>query len=247
MYKSLLSSDEAISLRHLKHYLNRYDKFLVIPEDLDFSDPDFDGIRRFPSAYFESRATYSRLLLSEKFYSAFSDYEYILCYQLDCLVFSDQLGEWCSKGYDYIGAPWFKRPGLGWNYTGPERAGNGGFSLRHVEHSIDAIRRSNQTGLGDVVRAVAELRSGWFHADLKRALLLKRYAATTYPHNEDIWWSYAQNYMSEFRVAPVEVAVKFAFETNPQYCFERNGRQLPFGCHGWNRYQRAFWQQYLLR
>ena len=58
MYKPPLSSDEAISLRHLKHYLNRCDKFLVIPEDLDFSDPDFDLIR-FPAAYFKSVATFN--------------------------------------------------------------------------------------------------------------------------------------------------------------------------------------------
>ena len=144
VYKPQLSPDEAISLRHLKHYLKKYDKFLVIPEDLDFSDPDFDLIR-FPAAYFKSTATFSHLLLTEEFYSAFSHYEYILSYQLDCLVFSDQLGEWCTKGYDYIGAPWFKTPGLGWGYEGPELAGNGGLSLRHVAHCIEAIRRSNQT------------------------------------------------------------------------------------------------------
>jgi small ligand-binding sensory domain FIST len=27
---------------------------------------------------------------------------------MDCLVFSDQLLAWCNRGYDYVGAPWFK-------------------------------------------------------------------------------------------------------------------------------------------
>ena len=58
--------------------------------------------------YFISKESYSRLLVSKSFYEAFSEYEYILIYQPDCLVFSDQLLEWCKKGNDYIGAPWYK-------------------------------------------------------------------------------------------------------------------------------------------
>ncbi len=247
VYKPVLSSDEAISLRHLKHYLSKYDKFVIMPEDLEFSDQDFELIK-FPSEFFKSVAAFSRFSLSERLYSTFSEYEYVLSYQLDCLVFSDQLGEWCTKGYDYIGAPWFKTPQLGWSYEGPERAGNGGLSLRHVAHSIEAIRRSNQTGLWDMARSLAAVRPNHLYRDLKRALLLKRNAAATYPRGEDLWWSMlAQDYMPEFRVAPVEIAVKFAFETNPEYCFEVNGGQLPFGCHAWGKYQRSFWEPHLLK
>ena len=246
VYKPQLSSDELISLRHLKHYLSRYNKILVMPENLDFTDPDFGEIR-FPAACFKSVETFNRLQLSEEFYRAFSRYEYILSYQLDCLVFSDRLGEWCTKGYDYIGAPWFRTPALGWSYEGPERAGNGGLSLRHVAHCMEAIRRSNQTGFWDVARALAKIRPNRLYRDLKRALLLKRDAAATYPYGEDMWWSnFAHIYMPEFRVAPVEVAVDFAFEADPEYCFEKNGRRLPFGCHAWGRYQRSFWEPHLL-
>ena len=42
--------------------------------------------------------------MKEKFYRAFADYEYILIYQLDCLVFASSLEEWCGKGWDYVGS-----------------------------------------------------------------------------------------------------------------------------------------------
>jgi hypothetical protein len=48
-------------------------------------------------------------------------------------------------------------------------------------------------------------------------------------------------------VAPVEEALGFSFEREPRYCFERNGGRLPFGCHAWNRWDRPFWEPYLIR
>ena len=246
-HKSELSADEQISVRHLEHYLGDYDKFLVIPDNLDVSVPGCRPIR-FDPAYFTSVQAYSRLCLSEEFYRAFEGYRYILCYQLDCLVFSDRLSEWCAKGYDYMGAPWFKRPALGWTYEGPELAGNGGLSLRHVADSLEAIRRSNQFGITDILAAVTRVRrSPQLLSDLKRALKLKRDSAASFRYAEDIWWAMqASNYLPSFRIAPVEVAVGFSFETDPRYCFERNGRRLPFGCHAWARYDKEFWNPYLL-
>ena len=40
--------------------------------------------------------------------------------------------------------------------------------------------------------------------------------------------------------------LRFSFEVAPRLCFELNGRRLPFGCHGWHRYDRTFWEPYLL-
>src|ERR1044071_9510110 len=86
--------------------------------------------------------------MSEPFYRAFEEYDYILIYQLDCLVFSNALEAWCHKGYDYIGAPWFER----WHQLRSERSaypdeivegfgavGNGGFSLRNVRAALDVL------------------------------------------------------------------------------------------------------------
>ena len=48
------------------------------------------------------------MLYRTEFWEKFADYEYVLMYHLDALVFSDQLQEWCGKGLDYIGAPFLR-------------------------------------------------------------------------------------------------------------------------------------------
>ncbi len=65
-------------------------------------------------------------MLSPTFYDAFQAYRYVLIYQLDALVFSDRLTEWCEMDWDYVGAPWLKCADSPW--VGASRVGNGGFS-----------------------------------------------------------------------------------------------------------------------
>jgi len=71
---------------------------------------------------------------------------------------------------------------------------------------------------------------------------------TRHPHDlEDIFWAnIAPRVCPDFRVAPVKEALKFAFESAPQYCFEQNNYQLPFCCHAWTLNDRKFWEPYLL-
>jgi len=64
---------------------------------------------------------------------------------------------------------------------------------------------------------------------------------------EDVFWANrAQLYYSEFKFATIDVALKFAFECVPRYCYEKNDYQLPFGCHAWHVYDREFWKPFLL-
>ena len=60
-----------------------------------------------------------------------------MIYQLDCLVFSDKLLEWCELDYDYIGAP------LPVSKSDPDkglsRAGNGGLSLRKAKSFLKVL------------------------------------------------------------------------------------------------------------
>jgi hypothetical protein len=66
--------------------------------------------------------------------------------------------------------------------------------------------------------------------------------------NEDIFWGYeAKKYYPEFRIASVEASLRFAFEVAPRLCFELNNHTLPFGCHAWHKYDREFWEPYLLK
>lgn len=67
-----------------------------------------------------------------------------------------------------------------------------------------------------------------------------------YSLNEDLFWSdRARLFDPTFKVAPVEVGLKFAFERFPRYCYEQNGSQLPFGAHAWAKHDREFWDPFL--
>ena len=105
LYKENFSESEKISLKHLLNFLKNYDKYFIAPKKIKVSHSKFETIR-FNKKYFLSTKMYSKLLLTQNFYKKFKNYKYILIYQLDALVFSDQLLYWCSKNYDYIGAPW---------------------------------------------------------------------------------------------------------------------------------------------
>jgi hypothetical protein len=65
--------------------------------------------------------------------------------------------------------------------------------------------------------------------------------------NEDQFWSdQATKYYPAFRIASFETGLRFAFEVDPRRCYELNNQTLPFGCHAWHKYDRSFWEPYLL-
>jgi hypothetical protein len=73
-----------------------------------------------------------------------------------------------------------------------------------------------------------------------------KWYTTNYALNEDRFWSdRALFFNPNFRVAPVSTGLQFSFERHPRYCFEQNGHKLPFGCHAWGKWDRAFWETYL--
>jgi len=255
--RSELTPDEHISLRHLTHFLGHYDKYLVMPKRLSVHYPGFETCR-FGPEFFGSAAAHTRLMLSRQFYHTFRDYTFILQYHLDSLVFSDQLLDWCALDFDYIGAPWLQCPDSPWVQR-PE-VGNGGFSLRKVDsflRVLDSTVRWHEPAEG--WRRFCAKRPTYLHYVCLPARLLlyfsrlngvkthirRRYIAPR--KNEDRFWAKeAVKYYPRFRLPPVDVALRFAFEASPQMCFELNERKLPFGCHAWERYNRAFWEPYLL-
>ena len=262
-----LSSEEEISLRHLRQYLGQFDRYIIGPKNLPKELSNF-VLQPFPTRYFTSRYGYNRLLMTEQFYRAFSDYQYILIYQLDCLVFASNLEEWCRKDWDYVGAPWLNSvddPAQG--FLG---VGNGGLSLRRVSSALavltskqlleDPKERGRKTGR----------RSKLLYEHLDSAPQLKRkiVAAKTFLHrhgyhnnvswhvrqlaktksNEDLFWGFdASKVMANFCIPVPQEALKFSFEVAPRYCFKLNSGQLPFGCHAWSKYDREFWEPFLLK
>lgn len=246
MYKNYLTPDEQISFNHLLRYLNHYDKYLMTPETLMISIPGFK-IKKFPDKYFKSAITNAELLSHPMYYSAFLDYEYIMLYHLDALVFSDQLMEWCSKGYDYIGAPWIKQVMVK-RYDFPDAVGNGGFALRRVRSFLSVIESSKHPWRAIKNELTSSIKEARYEGLFARLYDLWRNTLQRTDMIEDRFWSFkAKNYYPAFKVASVEEGLKFAFEVGPRYCFQRNNNQLPFGCHAWARYDRKFWEPYLIK
>lgn len=50
-----------------------------------------------------------------------------------------------------------------------------------------------------------------------------------------------------FRVAPIDIALEFAFETDVRKCYIMNNKQLPFGCHAWEKWDYSFWEPFIER
>lgn len=265
--RSTFTADELISLRHLEHHLGRHDRYFVAPESLEVSRPGF-GVRRFPGRFFGSVNAHTRLVMSERFYEAFTDYEYILIYHLDALCFSDELIEWCDRGYDLIGAPFFQivTP-AGSNGDGTPQdhvygeisgsAGNGGFALRRVQACLNVLRSHVPAeDPKEIWRRVTEGRSLPYRLAMLPVRWVKhlkafnsaKWECTRHWVVEDLFFAHrAAHFAPGFRVAPVPEALRFAFEVKPRRCFELTGGRLPFGCHAWQRYDRSFWEPYLMR
>ena len=252
VYKQIPSADEAASLHQLERILGRWEIRFVCPESLDMSA--YDALtpyakERFADHFFEGIDGYNTLMRDNNFYRRFGAYEYMLIYQLDAWVFRDELEYWCVQGYDYIGAPWFKRNRRYEKSNKLWRCGNGGFSLRKIDKFI-------QYTLPDI--PVYTLWGIVLHAN--RHLLRNIIRWIKYP-NSMAWFiqHQASNWEDDFfccdlaethhalKCPKPEEAALFSFERSPKYLYEEITLQrLPFGCHAWRRYQYDdFWRDYI--
>jgi hypothetical protein len=257
-----LTADEQTSLRHLTHFLGGYDKYTVASPQATIELDGFQ-MKRLPGKFFGSLAAINNLWYAPEFFKAFTDYKFIFWYHLDCLVLSDQLPEWCAADLDYIGPPWIQCPDSPW--VEKPRVGNGGFALVKVETFLkvlynryekepktywaDLAARNNRR-LVPFVR-VLELVQRHYRGSRMVNRLLQSWNVMQNPEqnsrNSDYFWSdRAVAYLPEFKVATLEQGLRFGFEAGPRTCFEMNGRRMPFGCHAWPRYDRRFWEPFLL-
>jgi hypothetical protein len=257
-----LLPEEEVSIRHLRHFLGGYDKYLVTPPGI-FTPREGFKMLRFHRKFFGSAAAHNRLLMWPGFYRTFLDYEYILIYHLDSLVLSDEITPWCRVGLDYIGAPWLPCPDTPW--VKEVQVGNGGFTLMKVESVLKVLhnryRKEPATYWSDILtRNRTRLRLlfrllEWLAPRFPRSRIINRpledWRITEKPEihgrNNDFFWSFdAARYLPEFKVGAVEEGLRFAFEAAPRMCFELNQHKLPFGCHAWAKFDPDFWAPHLL-
>jgi hypothetical protein len=250
-----LSKSEEISIQQLEYYLGDYDRYFLAPKGLNIKHERFPVIH-FKDDYFGSTGAHSRLCLSKDLYRRFADYKYILMYHLDSLVFNSNLLYWSNLNYDFIGAPWIKGPDLPW--LKESGVGNGGFSLRKVKSFLKLLNSRVPWQRFDEIP-----RRGDGPGEINRFRYIKKASRNIIPglnnihrhietytrksrHDDRFIYFYANKYSPDFTIAPVEIALRFAFEANPRICYELNNREIPFGCHAWEKYDREFWKPYLL-
>ncbi len=262
VYKINPDENEKISFIQCLKVLHRHPIALIAPEGFNSNYYELTSgkfgvtlkIENFDPHYFNGVNQYNQLLLSEGFYTRFKEYDYMLIYQLDAYVFSDEFGNWCKLGYDYIGAPIFG-DGFSDSMTKNVRIGNGGFSLRKIERFITALSyKCNLLSAKEIIIRFAVFRKPWTRIPLLLLMMLGyrnkiSYFIKNWKYNEDDFWSgFLKGTDLEMRVPSFEIALQFSFECFPSKLFNINRKKLPFGCHAWERYEyELFWKSYIFK
>lgn len=241
---------ELISFQQCFKVLRNHPIKIVAPAGIDLNAyrqvvPNFEVIYIDPR-WQKSVASYNKLKLSRYFYRLFSEYEYLLTYEPDAFVFKDELAEWCAKGYDYIGAPWFE----GFHLAHPSSkligVGNSGFSLRKISSVAQVLKSiyykwpfEYTSGLRNLLKAYVKFPYRWVRNQSAENYTIQ----STCDISEDRFFGeVAPAYSPDFNVAPIEEAIQFSFEVQPEVLFELTHQQLPMGCHAWWRYSPEFWK-----
>ena len=204
--------------------------YLIAPQSLDtsFYEQRYGKlIVRFPDACFASVTSYSRLLLTDEFYAAFAQYEYMLVTQDDAYVLHDDLPYWLSRRLDYIGAPWpdghtfelsmSPQPGIH-GHVLRVYVGNGGFSLRRIA----ACRQL----LAEFPEEVT-----WFRQNGR---------------GEDQFFAAFGQLSQQFVLPTLRVAADFAWEVSLPRMHALCQGQLPMAIHGYYKYDPKFFAHTIL-
>lgn len=233
LYQMALSVAERASLDQCVRTLGAYPTILVKPEKLavDLLLEDFPMLRTvsFPDHFFTGTDSYNKLLTSPDFYRRFVDYDYILIHQLDAYVFRDELPYWCGQKFDYVGAPTVHQEAYDALPAGAEQdfaqtltsqriVFNGGLSLRRVQGLIRYLKIYNR-----FYPAWQGNEDMLFSLEATRLIPMKLF----------------------IRLPTWQQALRFAFEKSPAASYELTDHALPFGCHAWERYAPAFWQEFI--
>lgn len=239
LYRNTASVLELFSFIQCCKILGRYPFTIVTFKELNISFyteklKEYNihyEVKYFDRSLFNDVNGYNQLMVSPLFYEALSEFKFLLIYQLDAFVFSDQLKEWCSKDYDYIGAPWLnvkwintneiykklpfftKFPWLFKLFKGKDGlVGNGGFSLRKISSHLK----------------FAKVYSSVF---------------PSFNFNEDLFWGkYVAANETNFRIPLLKEALSFSIENDPAVGFALLNKELPFGCHAWYKNDVKVWQ-----
>lgn len=219
-HKAEFSKNEKVSLEQLHRVLGNYPIYVVAPEQLKGKLSLYDWKYKFVSeCAFGSKDRYSKTFMSSWLYELFGNYEYMMIYHTDSFVFSDKLLEFCSLGYDYIGAPWnsydpaTRKIGI--------RVGNGGFCIKKISSVLNVLNHKDEILVGHPMREHMEKM-------------------------EDTFFAYCGlNKNISFTVPDISTASKFAIEHSINNSLCNLNEAMPFGCHDWYRLNYKVWRPYI--
>ncbi len=254
LYESMPDKWQCLSFEQCCRVLGNYPICIATHKDVDIIQyqniaAKYDIVihkENFAAQFFESISGYNQMMLDKHFYQRFAKYQYMLIYQLDAWVFRDELDEWCDKGYDYIGAPWIEKDSKGQpiNIGG---IGNGGFSLRRIQHFVDVLSYRGPVKDGSNLNLEPSLKN-----KIYRFLYSLGYQNTLsyYKKDETLFEDiFLSIFLADTKLRAVmpdaETACYFAFEQAPSYLYAKTKR-LPFGCHAWQKYEfDSFWMTFI--
>lgn len=200
-----------------------------------------------PPGWMSSIRAYNRMMINPAFYHKFIPFSHILVHEPDALVISDQLLYWCRQPFDFIGAPWFE----GFDRATPDApiigVGNSGFSLINIVAMLDFLNSkqrwiSRRFIVNDILSKIFLRRSRYSLRFLLDTLGSsgKLAGAHKYVDDQCDLFLAAHAPSSLLRIADHAAALRFAWEVNPDKCFQLSGYTQPFGIHAWARYRRTF-------
>lgn len=255
IYKETLNEYEVISVKQCINILSDYQIHFICPQGLNLefyklNFPQITEFRFFDLKYFKDLFAYNMLMLSPSFYKTFLDFEYMLLYQTDCYVFKDELLNWASKGYDYIGGIWFENfkgnPNTGAKMWFP---GNGGLSLRNIPNISKILNSKASLGFKGLQREKKLLKEHhkynffkWIFRLPLRLLGYKNnfnYLSKINKINEDVFFMEASLRFNKLVSPTVEEAISFSWDRYPEYLYNLHGK-LPFACHAWYREDKPY-------
>jgi hypothetical protein len=263
VHKPVLLGDEEVSLAACAKHLKNYDCFLLYPEGMKTDEYQrlHKSLILMPVSRFwlSSIENYNKMKVDVNFYEMFSNYEFMLTYELDSYIFNSNLADHYSFEYDYIGAPFFE------GYISPSqeasfiKGGNSGFSVRRIKSCIHVLRSIKKFRREWLIYKIflRRLPSKLYHGLVYRINLytkgkydtflrgdLSFYFEGTHLNEDGVWSQVVPALFPFFRVADPITALQFSFEACPERLLELNKGNLPLGCHGWAK-NKQFWTKYI--
>ena len=268
VYKQNPEISELASFKQCLSILNKYDIVIITYQSLSIDSYINESnnlnislkIEYFEEKYFKSVYGYNQLCLNKELYLRFSNYEYMLIYQLDAWAFEDKIDYWCSKEYDYIGAPIFDNKGklLG--------VGNGGLSLRKIEYCLKVLNRpiylpyvtpkylfylykydfitSKHKSIKDIILILFKIIS----KSVGYKNNIKYYSSSKGDVNEDLLFSVMARHAwgVNINMPTINESIDFAFERFPSELYVKNNKRLPFGCHAFEKWEfKECWSKFI--